>query len=94
MSGVDTGGVRLFAVLKKEGKVVQKSWLVAFDGEVIMRLSGFDQIRGYLALRQEGIGTDGLPFNVDSIEQGNSHFDFVGLLDLAVIPYGQSADFF
>jgi hypothetical protein len=54
----------------------------------------FDQVVGELALREQGIGGDGLAGDVHTLEQGNEHPDLVGLFDLIGAVYGQSGDFF
>ena len=55
--------------------------LVAFTGEVVMRLALLNPIRGQMALGQQGIHADVLAFTVDGVEPGDSHLDFIGLLD-------------
>ena len=47
-----------------------------------------------LALCEQGIGGDEFAFNLDAIEQGREHADFVGLFLLATARYGQRANFF
>jgi hypothetical protein len=83
------------AVLKIQGEVFEEPGLIAFDGEMVMSPPVFDQVASQSTLRQQGVGTDGLAFDADRLEQGDGHFDFVGLLDLiAAIVYRQEADFF
>lgn len=69
------------AVLKQQRDVFFKFLLVAFDAEVVMR-AALNQIAGQFALRQQGIRSDGLAANLDGIEYGNKHPDFIGLLGL------------
>jgi hypothetical protein len=49
---------------------------------------------GELALRQQGVGGDGLASDIDGFQQRDDHPDLVGLLDLVAAAYGQGADFF
>src|SRR2546429_1223113 len=62
--------------------IFQNSRLIAFDGEMVMRLALGDQIVGQLALRQQGIGTDLLALNGDGFEQWDGGLDLVGAFDL------------
>jgi len=59
-----------------------------------MRLALPDQAVGQLALRQQGIGTHLLALNIDGLQQGDGHLDFVGAFDFFTIRYGQGANFF
>src|SRR2546429_6153655 len=61
--------MRFPAILEIEFQIFQNSRLIAFDGEMVMRLALGDQIVGQLALRQQGIGTDLLARNLDGLEQ-------------------------
>ena len=72
----------------------QPLFLIAFDGEVVMRVAFLDQIPGQLALGQQGVGGDGFPLDVDGIEQRDGGFDFVGLFFLVTAGYPQGAHFF
>ncbi len=94
MFKVHADEIGLFALLKIKGEIFEQRGLIAFDGEVVMGLSIFDQIVGELALGQQRIGAYGFAFNVDSLKQWNRHLDLVGLLDFVTIAYRQSADFF
>ena len=47
-----------------------------------------------LALRQQGVGTDGLANHIDGLEHHGKHFDLIGLLGLAAACSGQGVDFF
>ena len=67
--------------------------LVAFHGEVVLRVSLFDQIGGNLFLGQQGIGGNGFPFDIDGIEQGDGGLDFVGALERFIV-YFESTYFF
>ena len=67
--------------------------LIAFDGEMVMRLT-FDQIDRQLALRQQGIGADCLAGNSNRIKHGGKHSDFIGLLGRLLTFYGERTDFF
>jgi len=50
--------IGLAPILEVELQVLQNAGLVAFDGEMVMRLALPDQRAGQLALGQQGIGTD------------------------------------
>lgn len=50
--------VRFVSILEEAGDILEQCWLVAFDGEVVMRLSVLDQVAGELALSQERIGAN------------------------------------
>ena len=67
--------------------------LIAFGCEVVMRPT-LHQVVCQLALCEQGIGGDEFAFNLDGIEQGREHADFVGLFLLATARYGQRANFF
>jgi hypothetical protein len=73
--------IRLFAVLKIELDVCKQPRLIAFDGEMIMRLAFGDEVVGELALGQQGIAANVLALDVDGIEQGGGRLDFVGAFD-------------
>src|SRR2546430_7987062 len=70
--------MRFPAILEIEFQIFQNSRLIAFDGEMVMRLALGDQIVGQLALRQQGIGTDLLARNLDGLEQWDGGLDLVG----------------
>lgn len=72
----------------------QQLSLIAFDGEVVMRVALLDQIAGQLALGQQGVGGDGFPLDVDRLQQWDGGFDFVGLFFLLSAGYWQGAHFF
>ena len=57
-------------------------------GRQFSRLALLDQIRGQLALGEQGIGGDVLAGNLDGVEQGDGHFDFVRAFDLFSPLYG------
>ena len=76
--------VRFLSMLEIESHVLQEVGLVAFDGEVVMRLPVLDQIRGELALGQQRIGGDVLALDVDGIQQGGRHLDLIGTFDLLI----------
>jgi hypothetical protein len=82
------------ALLEVELQGFEKSGLVAFDGEVVMRLAFLDPIGGEAALGEQGIGTDLLALNVEGIQQRDGRFDLVRALDFIPILYGQGAHFF
>ncbi|MFH0343374.1 MAG: hypothetical protein ACHBNF_14900 [Chromatiales bacterium] len=72
--------VRFVSILEEAGEILEQCWLVAFDGEVVVRLSVLDQVAGELALSQERIGANILVRDGDGIEQRDSHLDLIGLL--------------
>jgi len=85
---------RLIKVFKIEGGVFQQMFLVAFDGEVVVGAALFDEIAGQLALREQGIGADGLAADLDGVQQRDCRFNFVGLLLLIAPCYRQRTYFF
>lgn len=86
--------VRFVSILEEAGDILEQGWLVAFDGEVVVRLSVLDQVAGELALSQERIGADILTLDGDGIQQRSSGLDLVGPLGLITALYRQGADFF
>ncbi len=87
--------LRFVSVLEEAGEILKQRRLVAFDGEVVVRLPVLDQVAGELALSQERIGADILALDDDGIEQRDSHLDLIGLLGFfGGALYGQGADFF
>src|SRR5208283_1280593 len=70
--------MRLAPILEVELQGFQQSRLVAFDGEVVMRVAFLDQIGGETALGEQSMGTDLLALNLDGVQQRDGHFDFVG----------------
>ena len=67
-------------MLKGGDQIVEESGLIAFDGEVIVGFSGFDEVDGKGLLSQEGVGTDRFAFDADGVKEGDGGFDFVGAL--------------
>ena len=90
---VDLDKIRIFPVFKIKRDVFKKSGLVVLDGKVIMGVTVSDQVVGYLALGQEGIGGNIFALNIDGIKQRNGGLDFVGALNL-LVGYGQGTYFF
>ena len=80
-------------IFKIQRDVLKKSWLVIFDGEVVIGFTLPYQIVGDLALGQQGIGGNIFALNVDGIKERDSGFDFVGTLNL-LVGYGQGTYFF
>ena len=80
-------------LLEQQRNVFLEFALIAFDGEMVMRLT-FDQIDRQFALRQQSVGADRLAGNSDRIEHGSKHPDFVGLLGRLLTFYGERTDFF
>ena len=78
---------------EQKGDVFLKFALIAFDGEMVMRVST-DQIVGEPALRQQGIGADRLAGDIDGVEYAGKHPDFIRLLRLILTFYGERTDFF
>ena len=75
-------------VFKVQLDVLKKTWLVCFDGEVIMRLALADQVVGNFALGQQGVAGNFFAFDIDGIQQGDGRLDLVGTLDLFTAFYG------
>lgn len=71
--------------------------MISLDREQVMRLVPVDQVRGQLALGQQGIAGDGLAGDrswIELFEQRDDGADFVGLFQSAIVADGQGADFF
>lgn len=49
---------------------------------------------GEFSLCQQGICGNVFALQIDGIEQGDGHSDFVGALEFFIAFYGQGADFF
>jgi hypothetical protein len=87
--------VGLFSILKHQRHIVKQRGLIGFDGEVVVGLALIDQVVGKSALGVQGIGGDVFVFEIEAVEQGDSHTDLVGLLEFFKIArYGQNTDFF
>jgi len=54
--------------------------LVAFDGEMVVRLPVLDQVAGELTLRQQRIGADVFAFDVEGLQQRDGPLNLIGLL--------------
>ena len=80
-------------LLEQQCNVFLEFALIAFDAEMVMRLT-FDQIDRQLALRQQRIGANRLAGNRNGIEHGGKHADLIGLLGRLLIGYGERTDFF
>jgi len=81
-------------LIKVEGDLLEQGFLIAFDGEVVVGVTLFDQIGRQIALGQQGIGGNGFTVNVDGRQQRDGGFDLIGLFFLIAIGYGQRTDFF
>ena len=86
--------MRLAPILEVELQVFEKSGLVAFDGEIVMRLALLDQILGEFTLGEQGIGGDVLARNIDGLQQRDGRLNLVGAFDFVPTFYGQGAHFF
>ena len=86
--------VRFFAIFKPECDIFQKAFLVSFDGEMIMGMTLRHQVLGNFALGQQSIGGHILAFNIDGIEHGDGHLDFVGAFDFFIVFYRKGPNFF
>lgn len=65
------GVIRFSAILKQQGKVFQKTGLIALDGKMVMRLTLKHQIIGNRALGQERIRRHVLPREIKRVQHGN-----------------------
>jgi hypothetical protein len=74
--GLDEIG--LLALLEGADEVVQQEGVVRFDGDMLRRGSGLDQVTGKPALGQQRIGGDSLAVKRQGFQQGDGHGDFVG----------------
>jgi hypothetical protein len=52
------------------------------------------QIVRDLALSQQGIGRYILAFDINGVQQGDGHLDFIRAFGLFMVAYGQGANFF
>ena len=86
--------VRLAPVLEVELQVREQSGLVAFDGEIVMRLALLDQIFGEFTLREQGVDGDVLAGDIDGRQQRDGHLNLVRAFDFFPTFYGQGAHFF
>lgn len=88
--------LRLATIPEVEFQIFKNSRLVAFDGEIVMRLALPHHVFGQLTLRQHGIRTDVFALHLDGIEQRDGHLDLVRAFEFVplVIRYGQGANFF
>ncbi len=92
---IDGHSIGLLAPVEVEHKVLEQAGLVAFDGEVVMRVTVLDQVAGEIPLRQQGIGADVFALNLDRLQHGDGHLNLIGLLDTFGIAVDlQGADFF
>jgi hypothetical protein len=73
--------------VEQQRDVFVQSRLIAFDGEMVMRLT-FEQVARQAALRQKGIGANRFAGDVDGVKHGGKHPDFIGLLALVLACYG------
>lgn len=91
----DLDEIRLPPALEEQGNVLLEGRLVAFGGEMVMRLPLPGHVVSQFALREQGVGADDLAFDVDGIKQGDGGFDLVGLLDgVGIAADRQGAYFF
>ena len=81
-------------VVKIESGLFKQLFLIAFDGEVVVRVALLNQIPGQFALGEQGIGADGFALDVEGLQQRDSGFDFVGLFLLVAVFYRQGSHFF
>ena len=82
------------AILKPEGDIFPKAFLISFDGEMIVGMTISDYVLRDLALGQQSIGSHILALNINGVKQGDGHLDLVGAFDFFTIVYGQSPHFF
>ena len=80
-------------ILEEEGDILKESFLVSFDGEMIMGLTLSDEVVGKEAVNEEGIGGYIFVFEIERFEQRDSDFDFVGLFEFFVI-WGRDGAYF
>jgi hypothetical protein len=80
--------------VKIEIDVFKQLLLIAFDGEVVVRVALLNQILSQFALGEQGIGGDGFVLDIDDLQQWDGGFDFVGLFLLVAALYRQGAHFF
>lgn len=75
--------IRFLPVAEVEFDIFHESGLVSFGGEMILGLT-VDEVVGYRALGEKGIGSDILALNVDSIKERKGRLDLVGALDFFI----------
>ena len=91
----DLDEIRFLPLLEAPGDVLKESGLIAFPGEVIVRLPFLNPILGQVALGEQGIGREGLACEIDGVEPGDGGLDLMGLRDrFSVTAEGQDAYFF
>jgi len=84
--------IRFLPVAEVERDIFHESGLVSFGGEVILGLT-VDEVVGYRALGEQGIGSDVPTLDVDGVKERNSCFDLVGAFDFFIC-YAQVTYFF
>ncbi len=87
MRAIDSDPLGFLALLEIEGEVFEQPALVAFDGEVVVRLPVLDQVTGKRALRQERIRADVFALDIDGVQKRDGHLDLIGLFDRFVARY-------
>ena len=92
--GITSNEIRLPAILEIQFDIFKDAGLIAFDGEVVMSLALPAYIIGELSLGEQGICGDVFVFDIDGIQQRDSHPNFIGALEFLTAFYGQGADFF
>lgn len=85
--------VRCAALGEVQADVGGERWLVVLGDEQVVG-AAFDQMRGELALGEQGVGGNGLAGDVDGGEHRDSHPDLVGAFQLITAVDGQGGDFF
>ena len=88
------GEVGLAPLPEVKLQVFEKSRLIAFDGEIVVRLALLDQIFGEFTLCEQGVGGDVLACNIDGLQQRDGHLNLVRAFDFFPAFYGQATDFF
>ncbi len=82
------------AIFKGQTNGFSDRGLIAFGDENIVTKSLFDKIVGQFALCEQRIAGDRFTVNIERIDNGDEHSDFIGLFELVAFCYRQSTDFF
>jgi len=82
------------ALSEEKFNILEEARLIVFYCKVIVSVACSYQIVGNIPLGQQGIGSNGVSFDIDSVEQRDRGFDFIGTFEFVTAVYGQGTYFF
>jgi hypothetical protein len=91
--GIIRDEVRSPSVFEEELDILMERWLILLDGKVVVGFT-VDEVVGYRALGEKGIGSDVLALNSDSIKKRDGCFNLVGPFGFFIVCYRQPVYFF